>query len=92
MSQVRTILKNMSRLLISQIIASVCGFIWTMVTVRYLGVNEYCILGFVISLTGILSITDLGMQTHVVRHVATDYNFAPKYLGNILSETCIICF
>lgn len=91
MSQVRTIFKNMSWLLISQIIASVCGFIWTMVTARYLGVNEYGILGFAISLTGILSITvDLGIQTHVVRHVATDYDSAPKYLGNILPLKCLL--
>ena len=85
MSQVRTIFKNMSWLLISQIIASVCGFIWTILIARYLGVNEYGILGFAISLTGILGITtDLGISTHVVRHISTDYNSAPKYLGNVI--------
>lgn len=84
MSQVRTIFKNMSWLLISQIIASVCGFIWTILIARYLGVNDYGILGFAISLTGILGITtDLGISTHVVRHISTDYDSAPKYLGNV---------
>ena len=91
MSKIRTIFKNMGWLLISQIIASVCGFIWTVLIARYLGVNDYGVLGFAISLTGILAITvDLGMQTHVVRHVATDYDSAPKYLGNILPLKCLL--
>lgn len=83
MSQVQTIFKNLSWLVISQIIASICGFIWTILMARYLGVSDYGILGFAISLTGMLAIlTDLGINTHVVRHIATDYDSAPKYLGN----------
>ncbi|WP_367247267.1 flippase [uncultured Methanobrevibacter sp.] len=85
MSQVRTIFKNMSWLLVSQIIASVCGFIWTIVIARYLGVSDYGIMGFAISLTGILGFTlDFGISTHIVRHIATDINSAPKYLGNAI--------
>ena len=85
MSQVKTIFKNMSWLMISQIIASICGFIWTILIARYLGVNEYGILGFAISFTGILNIiTDLGVSTHIVRHVATDNDSAPKYMGNAI--------
>lgn len=84
MSQIKTIFKNMSWLLISQIIAGICAFIWTILIARYLGVNDYGILGFAISLTGILAITvDFGIATQVVRHIATDYNSAPKYLGNV---------
>ena len=84
MSQIKTIFKNMSWLLISQIIAGICGFIWTILIARYLGVNDYGVLGFAISLTAILAITvDFGIATHVVRHIATDYNSAPKYLGNV---------
>ena len=85
MSQVQTIFKNMSWLLISQIIASVCGFIWTILIARYLGVSDYGVLGFAISLTGILSFTmDWGISTHIVRHIATDNDSAPKYLGNAI--------
>ena len=85
MSQVRTIFKNMSWLLISQIIASICGFIWTILIARYLGVHDYGILGFATSITGILSITtDFGISTHIVRHIATDYDSSPKYLGNAI--------
>ena len=85
MSQIKTIFKNMSWLLISQIIASICGFIWTVLMARYLGVSEYGIFGFAVSLTGIMSIFfDLGIGTHCVRHIATDYDTAPKYLGNAI--------
>ena len=85
MSNVKTIFTNMSWLFVSQIIASVCGFIWTIVIARYLGVNDYGILGFAISLTGILAITmDLGVNSHVVREIATNYDLTPKYLGNAI--------
>ena len=85
MSHVKTIFKNMSWLLISQIIASVCAFIWTILMARYLGVSNYGIFGFATSFTAILAVTvDLGINTHVIRHVATDYDSAPKYLGNAM--------
>jgi len=85
MSQVQTIFKNMSWLLVSQIIASVCVFIWTILMARYLGVERYGIFGFATSFTAILVIlVDLGISTHIVRHIATDYDSAPKYIGNAI--------
>ncbi|WP_296866718.1 flippase [uncultured Methanobrevibacter sp.] len=85
MSKIRTIFKNMSWLLISQIIASVCGFVWTVLMARYLGVNNYGILGFAVSITGILGvIDDLGISYYIVRQISTDNESAPKYLGNSL--------
>ena len=85
MSQVQTIFKNMSWLLVSQIITSILGFIWTILIARYLGVNDYGILGFAISFTTILGvIDDLGISTHIVRHIATDYDSTPKYVGNAI--------
>ncbi|WP_295114696.1 oligosaccharide flippase family protein [uncultured Methanobrevibacter sp.] len=85
MNQIKTIFHNMSWILISQIIASICGFIWTILIARYLGVHDYGILGFATSITGILSITtDFGISTHIVRHIATDYDSSPKYLGNAI--------
>lgn len=90
MSQVKTIFKNMSWIAVSQVIASICGFIWTVLMTRYLGVTRYGIFGFATSLTGILAITaDLGISTHIVRHIATDYDSAPKYLGNAIPLKCI---
>lgn len=91
MSKIQTIFKNMSWLLISQIIASVCGFVWTILMARYLGVSNYGILGFAVSITGILAIIDdLGISNHIVRHVATNNESAPKYLGNIIPFKIIL--
>ena len=85
MSQVQTMFKNMSWLLVSQILTSIFAFIWTVLLARYLGVNDYGILGFAVSLTAMLGvIDDLGISTHIVRHIATDYDSAPKYLGNAI--------
>ena len=85
MSQTKTIFKNMSWLFVSQIITSICGFIWTILMARYLGVEQYGIFGFAVSLTGILCILfDFGIGIHSVRHIATDYDSAPKYLGNAI--------
>lgn len=85
MSRTKTIFKNMSWLFISQIVASICGFIWTILIARYLGVNNYGILGFAISLTGILLVfMDLGVGTYIVRAIATDYDSSPRYLGNAI--------
>ena len=90
MSHVRTIFENMSWLLVSQIIASICGFIWTILIARYLGVSNYGIYGFAVSFTGILAIAvDLGISTHIVRHISTDYDSASKYLGNAMPLKCI---
>ena len=56
-----------------------------MLMARYLGVERYGIFGFAVSLTGILCILfDLGIGIHSVRHIATDYDSAPKYLGNAI--------
>ena len=75
----------MSWLLISQIITSICGFIWTILMARYLGVDKYGIFRFATSLTGILAVAmDLGISSHIVRNISTDYNSAPKYLGNAI--------
>lgn len=92
MSQIKTIFQNMSWLVISQIIASICGFIWTILIARYLGVNDYGVLGFAISLTIFLAVLqDLGISTHIVRHISTDYDSAPKYLGNAIPLKSIFC-
>ena len=57
MSQVKSIFNNMGWLFIPQILSSICGFIWTVLIANYLGVNGNGILGFAISLSGILAVT-----------------------------------
>ena len=52
---------------------------------RYLGVSNYGIFGFATSFTAILAMTvDFGISNHIVRHIATDYDSAPKYIGNAI--------
>ncbi|MBQ2651974.1 MAG: flippase [Methanobrevibacter sp.] len=85
MSKVRRIFSNMGWLVSSQLIITVCTFIWTIIIARYLGVFEYGIYGFAVSITGIMVIiADFGINTHIVRDVSTDYSIASKYLGNAI--------
>ncbi|WP_462316305.1 flippase [Methanobrevibacter sp.] len=92
MSRVRTIFKNISWLMVSQIFVSVCGFIWTILTARYLGVSDYGVLGFAISFVSLIAFTmDFGVSSFTVRHIATDYDSAPKYLGNTILLKGIFC-
>lgn len=82
---IRTIFANMSWLATSQIITSILAFFWTIFTARYLGVNDYGILGFVVSLSAMFAIiSDLGQSTHIVRSVSVDYSKARDYLGNAI--------
>ena len=91
MSQINRIFKNMSWLLVSQIIASICGFVWTILIARYLGVANYGVLGFAISFTGFFKIlADFGLSTHIIRNISTDNSSAPKYLGNAIPLKCIL--
>lgn len=93
MSQIRTIFKNMSWLFVSQVIAAISGFIWTILIARYLNVSDYGIMNFAISFTGIIAIMmDLGISTHIVRDIATDFDSAPKYLGNAIPLKTVFSF
>ena len=83
MNKARTIFANMSWLMISQIITSVCAFVWTILTARYLGVSEYGIFGTAVSFASIFSVcADLGVTTYIVRSISTDFDNEKKYLGN----------
>ena len=85
MSEIRTIFKNFSWLMASQIVTTICAVVWTFLIGRYLGVSRYGIMNFAISFTGIAGIImDLGISTHVVRHIATDFDSSSKYLGNAI--------
>mgnify|MGYP003186802691 CR=1 FL=1 len=56
MSRVRTVFANMSWLMFSQIITSVCAFVWTILTARYLGVSDYGLLGTATSFATIFGV------------------------------------
>ena len=84
MNQVKSIFKNTSWLSISQIITSVCAFIWTIIIARYLGVSDYGIVSFAISFTGIIGIfMDIGMSTYITREIAKHKHLLSKYLSNV---------
>lgn len=91
MNKVRTIFANMSWLMISQIITSVCAFVWTILTARYLGVSDYGILGTATSFSVIvIVVADLGVTTYITRSISVDYNVEAEYLGNALSLKLIL--
>ena len=93
MSQIQTIFKNFSWLLFSQIITTICAFVWTILIGRYLSVSDYGIMNFAISFTGIIALTmDFGISTHIIRHIATDFDSSPKYLGNAIPLKSLFSF
>lgn len=84
-NQIKTTFMNMSWMMSSQIITSVLAFVWTILIARYLGVSDYGIFGYAVSMSTMFAIIcDLGMSTHIIRSVATDYNIVSKYLGNAI--------
>ena len=84
MSQVKSIFMNTSWLSVSQVITSICAFLWTIIIARYLGVSDYGIVSFAISFTSLVGIVmDLGMSTYITREIAKNRNSVNKYFNNI---------
>ena len=91
MSNVRTIFANMSWMVVSQGITSILAFIWTILTARYLGVNDYGILGAAIAFPGIFGILcDLGTMFYAVREISTDFSSEQKFLDNCVTLRFIL--
>ena len=91
MNKARTVFANMSWLMISQIITSVCAFVWTILTARYLGVSDYGLFGTAVSFATIFSVcADLGVTTYIVRAISTDFDSEKKYVGNAVSIKLIL--
>lgn len=85
-NKIQTIFFNMSWLVISQIIASVCAFIWTIISARYLGPSEFGIMGTAISFaTTFVFLSDFGISTYIIRAISTDLDNEAKYLNNTLT-------
>lgn len=83
MSEVRTLAKNTTVLLVANIISYLLGFFTTLYTARYLGVEGFGILALSLSLTGLFGVfTDLGLTTLTTREVSRDKSLASKYIGN----------
>ncbi len=76
----------------SQIITSVCAFVWTILTARYLGVSDYGLFRysyfFCNYFFGVCA--DLGVTTYIVRSISTDFDSEKKYLGNAIGIKLIL--
>ena len=93
MSAIKETFKNTSWLLISQIITSVFGFVWIVLLARYLGVSDFGIMNFAMSLTLIMSIfIDLGITLYTTRDLSRYPNLAEKYIGNAIPLKAFLSF
>ena len=93
MSQITTLFKNISWVTISQIVTNICAFIWTILIARYLGVSDYGILSFVISLVMIIGIgEDIGTTTFSIRELSRDKSLTNKYIDNVLTMFVLYIF
>lgn len=85
-NKVRTVFANMSWLMVSQIITSLCAFVWTILTAWYLGPSEYGIFGTAVSFSVIFGVlADFGVTTYIVRSISTDFENEHKYLDNAIT-------
>lgn len=85
MSIIQKIIKNTFLLLISQIVSIGFGFVFTMITARYLGTGGFGLLSFALAFNGILGvISDLGLSSLTTRNVSRDNELASTYIGNTI--------
>lgn len=85
-NRVKTVVLNMSWLMVSQIIASVCAFIWTILIAKYLGPSEFGIMGTAISVAStFVFLADFGISSYIIRSIATDASNESKYMDNALT-------
>lgn len=91
MVEVKRIFVNASWMTISQVISSVLAFIWTLFTARYLGVNDYGILGAALSLSGLFgAVCDVGTMYYAVREISVDLEREQKFVDNCVSLRFIL--
>ena len=84
MNQIKSIFRNTSWMTISQVVTSLCAFLWTIIIARYLGVADYGIVSFAISFTGLMGIVmDFGMSTYITREISKIKQLLGKYVNNI---------
>jgi len=84
MSTVQRIARNTALLLLSNVASFVLGFFFTMYVARYLGAQGFGVLAFALAFTAIFGVlTDIGLQTLMIREIARDRTLVQKYLSNI---------
>lgn len=91
MTTVKRVAKNTGILFISSIFNYLFGFIYTIYSARYLGVEGFGVLSFAIALGTILAVfTDLGLGSLTTREISRDISLADKYLSNVLSIKLVL--
>jgi O-antigen/teichoic acid export membrane protein len=84
MSNVQRIARNTTLLLLSNVASFVIGFFFTMYVARYLAAEGFGVLSFAMAFTAIFGVlTDIGLQTLMIREITRDKSLAAKYLSNI---------
>jgi len=92
MSNVQRIARNTTLLLLSNVASFVLGFFFTMYVARYLAAEGFGVLSFALAFTAIFGVlTDIGLQTLMIREITRDKSLAPKYLGNIAVLKVLLC-
>jgi len=80
----RTIIKNIKWLTISKIIVYLLSIVTITLIPRYLGVEGYGQLNFIISFVGSFSIIgDLGLQTLIIKDISKNPEKASEYFNNL---------
>jgi len=80
----KTIVRNIKWLTISKIFIYLLSIITITLIPRYLGVEGYGQLNFIISFVGIFSIIgDLGLQTLIIRDISKNTKKAEEYFNNL---------
>lgn len=85
-NRVKVLFYNMGWLMVSQIIASICAFFWTILIARYLGPSEFGIMGTAVSVSStFIFLADFGISSYIIRAISTDMDHESKYLDNSLT-------
>ncbi len=93
MSTAKRIVKNTSVLFIATVIGYILGFFTTLYTARYLGAEGFGTISLALSLTAIFGIiTDLGLNTLIVRETARNKELSDKYVSNTLLMKILLTF
>jgi len=89
----KRLMKNISLLMVSQIISYVLLFVYTIITARYLGVTEFGTLSFALAFVTIITIfTDLGLNTVLTREISLQNSLEQRYINHIFSMKLILVF
>lgn len=93
MSTAKRIVKNTTILFIATIVGYILGFFTTVYTAQYLGAEGFGVISLALSLTAIFGvITDLGLNTLIVREVARNKSLADKYVSNTILMKTLLSF